>query len=244
MPSVCRGCGALTPMQPIAMAAVSLQEAYGKLQEWTVCSEAAARKLATRAGALQSAMQVWNGLLAVHALPVPGESACIRTVALCSVAVFGAAGLAQVAATVCCLAHVHTFQWLLRDLLVACHSLLLQNISSQAQASAAAEDNRAAVGGNSAKRVNSPLNAASAAAGGTVCSASVSTAATNEVMDQLAGLQQLVQAEAHKQQEVFDNTLKVILRGFAGAALVSCAVAQDLSKRRGTPSAADNSQGL
>jgi hypothetical protein len=28
-------------------------------------------------------------------------------------------------------------------------------------------------------------------------------------MDQLAGLQQLVRAEAHKQQEVFDSTLKV-----------------------------------
>ena len=35
-----------------------LQEAYGKLQEWTVSSEAAARKLATRAGALQEAMEV------------------------------------------------------------------------------------------------------------------------------------------------------------------------------------------
>jgi hypothetical protein len=29
------------------------------------------------------------------------------------------------------------------------------------------------------------------------------------MMDQLAGLQQLVRAEAHKQAEVFDTTLKV-----------------------------------
>jgi hypothetical protein len=35
-----------------------VQEAYGKLQEWTVSSEAASYKLAQRAGALQEAMQV------------------------------------------------------------------------------------------------------------------------------------------------------------------------------------------
>lgn len=35
-----------------------MQEAYGKLQEWTVSSEAAAHKLAARAFALQKAMQV------------------------------------------------------------------------------------------------------------------------------------------------------------------------------------------
>jgi hypothetical protein len=35
-----------------------LQEVYGKLQEWTVSSEAASHKLAKRAGALQEAMQV------------------------------------------------------------------------------------------------------------------------------------------------------------------------------------------
>jgi hypothetical protein len=35
-----------------------VQEAYGKLQEWTVSSEAASHKLAKRAGALQEAMQV------------------------------------------------------------------------------------------------------------------------------------------------------------------------------------------
>lgn len=43
----------------VLMAGVWLQEAYGKLQEWTVSSEAASHKLAQRAGALQEAMQVW-----------------------------------------------------------------------------------------------------------------------------------------------------------------------------------------
>lgn len=38
-----------------------MQEAYGKLQEWTVSSEAASHKLAKRAGALQEALQVMQG---------------------------------------------------------------------------------------------------------------------------------------------------------------------------------------
>jgi hypothetical protein len=35
------------------------------------------------------------------------------------------------------------------------------------------------------------------------------SAATASVLDQMAGLQQLMQAEAHKHQEVFDSALKV-----------------------------------
>jgi len=82
-----------------------------------------------------------------------------------------------------------------------------QHISSQAQASAAAEDGRAAAG-NSGSTDGSAASVAAAAAGDRA-------AATTEVMDQLAGLQQLVRAEAHKQQEVFDNTLKVTLQWLA-----------------------------
>lgn len=81
----------------------------------------------------------------------------------------------------------------------------LQHISSQAQASAAAEDGRAAAGTSSSVDGSAASVAAAAAAGDRA-------AATTEVMDQLAGLQQLVRAEAHKQQEEFDNTLKVALQ--------------------------------
>lgn len=42
----------------IGLCCLALQEAYGKLQEWTVSSQAASHQLAKRAGALQEAMQV------------------------------------------------------------------------------------------------------------------------------------------------------------------------------------------
>lgn len=82
--------------------------------------------------------------------------------------------------------------------------LFLQSIASQAQASATAGDDRAAAGSTSRP------GSGSGAAGATAAAAeAAAAAATDQVLDQLAGLQQLVRAEAHKQQEVFDSTLKV-----------------------------------
>ena len=92
----------------------------------------------------------------------------------------------------------------------------MQQISSQAQASAAAEDGRAAAGTSSDG--SRPGSAAIAAGRDSSSAAAAAAAATNNVvMDKLAGLQQLVRAEAHKQQEVFDNTLKVIYEPSATA---------------------------
>lgn len=182
---------------------VCLQEAYGKLQEWTAASEAASHKLSQRAGALQEALQVCvaRQLLPYGAVNSESYSQCAR----------------------------HQLRTLLVDNVGRawhdhCHdvpSLVMQSISSQAQASAAAEDGKALAGSGS--RPNSqggqPSAAAAALAGSAdgatgiaaavPASAAASGAAANEVMDQLAGLQQLVHAEAHKQQEVFDSTLKV-----------------------------------
>jgi hypothetical protein len=83
-------------------------------------------------------------------------------------------------------------------------SVFLQSIASQAQASATAGDDRAAAGSTSR-----PGSGSGGAAGANAAAEAAAAAATDQVLDQLAGLQQLVRAEAHKQQEVFDSTLKV-----------------------------------
>jgi hypothetical protein len=78
---------------------------------------------------------------------------------------------------------------------------LLQQLTSEAQAGAAADDSRAAAGEAAAGA--SPLSSSSGAGPGS------GSASATDVMDQLSGLQQLLRAEANKQQDVFDNTLKV-----------------------------------
>lgn len=106
--------------------------AAGKLQEWTVSSEAASRRLATRAAAIQATMQ---------------------------------------------------------------------QLTSQMLEGHAAADGEAVAGNSS----SGGTAAAEAAAAGETAAAAV----TAGVLDQMAGLQQLMQAEANKHQEVFDSALKV-----------------------------------
>lgn len=88
----------------------------------------------------------------------------------------------------------------------------MQQLSSQVLEGNAAADGAAAAGfaarastisGSGAS--NSSSGAAEAAGG----SEGAVSAATAAVLDQMAGLQQLMQAEAHKHQEVFDSALKV-----------------------------------
>jgi hypothetical protein len=117
----------------------------GKLQEWTVSSEAASRRLASRAAAIQSAMQQLS-------------------------------------------------------------SQVLEGNTAADGAAAAGVAARSGATSSSGGGSNSSSGAAAAAAG---VSEDAVSAATASVLDQMAGLQQLMQAEAHKHQEVFDSALKV-----------------------------------
>ncbi|KAF6254497.1 hypothetical protein COO60DRAFT_1642284 [Scenedesmus sp. NREL 46B-D3] len=161
----------------------SFQEAYGKLQERTVSSEAASRRLASRAAAIQSAMQQLSSRV------LEGNAAADGV----------AAGVAH-------------------------------------RAGASSD------GGSSGSGT-----AAAAAAG---ADADAVSAATASVLDQMAGLQQLMQAEAHKHQEVFDSALKglsdkVQQRHQAAHAWWAEAMAASNSKRAARAAArANESQGL
>lgn len=178
----------------------ALQEAYGKLQEWTISSEAASRKLAARAAALQHAMQVRS----VHNKQYVLHGPCTLGVAVSTQRLLVSRWAAGELSTPALNKHdevqlqrvAQTRLPKPTDTPPHCQCCM-QSITSEAQASAVAEDGRAAAGDTSRPGTAAGVPQPPAAAAGT------------EVLDQLAGLQQLVQAEAHKQQEVFDNTLKV-----------------------------------
>lgn len=102
---------------------------------------------------------------------------------------------------------------LTRKLCTLCSPPVAQSISLRAQATAA-EDGRAAAGGVGSRPESKSGQAAAAAPAPPAAEPGSSPKAAelpaaDAVMDQLAGLQQLVGAEAHKQLEVFDSTLKV-----------------------------------
>jgi hypothetical protein len=88
----------------------------------------------------------------------------------------------------------------------------MQQLSSQVLEGNAAADGAAAAGTaarGSFFSSNSGSNSSSGAAAAAGAGEDALSAATASVLDQMAGLQQLMQAEAHKHQEVFDSALKV-----------------------------------
>jgi hypothetical protein len=85
----------------------------------------------------------------------------------------------------------------------------MQQLSSQVLEGNTAADGAAAAGVVARSGASSSSGSSSGAAAAAGAGEDAVSAATASVLDQMAGLQQLMQAEAHKRQEVFDSALKV-----------------------------------